>query len=335
MNAKSTEATDLLRRDPAAWPPLRIGVSSCLLGHQVRFDGGHKHDRFLTDTVGQYFEWVPVCPEMEIGLGIPRPTLRLERYADGLHMIMPKTSEDHTDAMRRYARRRVEELAGEDLSGYVLKSRSPSCGMERVKVYPRDGSGGGAKNGQGLFAEALLGRLPLLPIEEEGRINDPRIRENWITRVFAYRRLQELWKARWTIGDLVAFHTAHKYLLLAHSQKDYRALGPLVAAARQVPREELRTAYETRFMAALKRIASPAKHTNVLQHMLGFLKRELVPACRAELLTHIEDYRQGRTPLVVPLTLIAHYVRLLDVEYLKNQVYLEPHPRELFLRNHV
>ncbi len=334
MNAK-LEDTNPMERDAMASTLLRIGVSSCLLGREVRYDGGHKQDRFLTDTMGQYFQWIPVCPEVEIGLGIPRPTLRLERYSDGLHLIMPKTSQDHTDSMRQYARRRVDELADENLSGYVLKSRSPSCGMERVKVYPQDGSGGGAKNGRGLFAEALLDRFPLLPVEEEGRLNDPLIRENWITRVFAYRRLQDLWKPRWSIGDLVAFHTAHKYLLLAHSQKDYRALGPLVAAARQMPREELRSVYETQFMAALKRIASPAKHTNVLQHMLGFFKRDLDPACRAEILTHVEDYRQGRTPLVVPLTLIAHYVRILDITYLKNQVYLQPHPRELSLRNHV
>ena len=314
---------------------LRIGISACLLGQEVRFDGGHKHDRFLTDTMGEYFEWVPVCPEVELGLGIPRPTLRLERHGDEIRMVMPKTLQDHTDAMRKYAKQRVHALAEEDLSGYVLKSRSPSCGMERVKVYPKDGSGGGAKTGVGLFAEALLDRFPILPIEEDGRLNDPRIRENWITRVFAYRRLQGLWKPRWTIGDLVKFHTAHKYLLLAHSEKDYRELGPLVAAAKKMPRDELRTAYENQFMAALKRIASPPKHTNVLQHILGFFKRDLDAASRAELLMHIQDYRQGRTPLVVPLTLIAHYVRILDVDYLQDQVYLQPHPRELALRNHV
>lgn len=319
----------------SVFEPLRIGISACLLGQEVRYDGGHKHDRFLTDTMGEYFEWVPVCPEVEVGLGIPRPTLRLERHGDEIRMVMPKTSQDHTDAMRKYAKQRVRALANEDLSGYVLKSRSPSCGMERVKVYPQEGTGGGAKTGVGLFAEALMDRFPILPVEEEGRLNDPRIRENWITRVFAYRRLQELWKPRWTIGDLVKFHTAHKYLLLAHSEKDYRELGPLVAAAKKMPRDELRTTYENQFMAALKRIASPAKHTNVLQHMLGFFKRDLDAASRAELLMHIQDYRQGRTPLVVPLTLIAHYVRILDVDYLKDQVYLQPHPRELALRNHV
>lgn len=321
--------------DQLAAKPLRIGISSCLLGREVRFDGGHKHDRFLTGTMGEYFEWVAVCPEVEMGLGIPRPTLRLERHGDEIRLIMPKTSQDHTDAMRQYAEGRVNDLAKEDLSGYVLKSRSPSCGMERVKVYPQDGVGGGAKNGRGLFAEALLERFPNLPVEEDGRLNDPRIRENWITRVFAFRRLQELWKPRWSLGDLVAFHTAHKYLLLAHSQKDYRELGRLVATAKQVPRKQLQTTYETQFLAALARIASPAKHTNVLQHILGFFKRDLDDASRNELQAHVEDYRQGRTPLIVPLTLIAHYVRLLDVQFLKDQVYLQPHPRELSLRNHV
>lgn len=334
MNAKTDPANQPTNGQPPK-PPLRIGISSCLLGHEVRFDGGHKHDRFLTATMGQYFEWVSVCPEVEIGLGIPRPTLRLERHGDEIRLIMPKTSQDHTDSMRKYAKRRVDELAGEDLSGYVLKSRSPSCGMERVKVYPKDGVGGGAKTGRGLFAEALLDRFPLLPVEEDGRLNDPRIRENWITRVFAYRRLQDLWKPRWSLGDLVAFHTAHKYLLLAHSQKDYRELGRLVASAKQIPRKELQTAYETQFSDALKRIASPAKHTNVLQHILGFFRKDLDAASRAELLAHIDDYRCGRTPLVVPLTLIAHYVRILDVKFLRDQVYLQPHPRELALRNHV
>lgn len=334
MNSTTDGAVEKPQETPFA-SQLRIGISSCLLGREVRFDGGHKHDRFLTATMGQYFEWVPVCPEVEIGLPIPRPTLRLERRGDDVRLMMPKTSEDHTDSMRQYAIRRVEELSAEDLSGYVLKSRSPSCGMERVKVYPEGGTGGGAKNGRGIFAETLLERFTLLPVEEDGRLNDPRIRENWITRVFAYRRLQELWKPRWTIGQLVAFHTAHKYLLLAHSQKHYRELGRMVADAKQLPREELRQAYQSRFMDGLKRIASPAKHTNVLQHILGFFKRDLDPASRAELFGHIEDYRQGRAPLVVPLTLIAHYVRVLDVKYLQDQVYLQPHPRELALRNHV
>ncbi|NQU36591.1 MAG: DUF1722 domain-containing protein [Actinobacteria bacterium] len=252
--------------DEPSMTPLRIGISACLLGRKVRYDGGHKHDRFLTDTMGEHFQWLPVCPEVEMGLGVPRPTLRLQRHGDEIRMMMQETSQDHTDSMGRYAKRRVDELAKEHLSGFVLKSRSPSCGMERVKVYGQDGAGAAVRNGRGLFAAALLALLPNLPVEEEGRLNDPRLRENWITRVFAYRRLQDLWKPRWSVGDLVAFHRAHKCLLLAHSQSDCRQLERLVDGAERIPRKELRAAYETRFMWALKRFASPAKHTTVLQH---------------------------------------------------------------------
>jgi len=325
------DVTDAANRDE---PPIRVGISACLLGQKVRFDGGHKHDRFLSDTFGRYVEWVPVCPEVEMGLTVPRPTLRLERHGDDVRMVMPKEDRDITRQMRAYAKRRTDKLVDQDLCGFVLKKDSPSCGMERVKVYSQQ-QGPATRNGRGLFAEALLTRLPNLPVEEEGRLNDPRLRENWITRLFAYHRLRGLWSDRWKVGDLVAFHTAHKFLLLAHSPDDYRRLGKLVAEAQGVPRRELRESYEARFMAALKRIATPAKNTNVLQHILGFFKRDLDAASRGELLGHIEDYRNGVVPLVVPLTLVAHYVRLLDVAYLREQIYLNPHPKELSLRNHV
>jgi len=304
--------------------PIRVGISACLLGKKVRFDGGHKQDRFLTDTLGRYFQWVAVCPEVEVGLPVPRPTLRLEMAGDEVRLAMPKEGRDITREMRTWAKRRAAGLEDKDLCGYVLKKDSPSCGMERVKVY-RD-KGPPAKTGRGLFAEALLERLPNLPVEEEGRLHDPRLRENWITRVFAYHRLRGLWQKRWKLGDLVAFHTAHKFVLLAHSPKDYRELGRLVADAKQVPRKELRETYESRFMDALRHIATPARNTNVLEHILGFFKRDLDPASRHELLGHVEDYRGGIVPLVVPLTLVAHYVRLLDVAYLRDQVYLNPHP---------
>ncbi len=314
--------------------PIRVGISSCLLGEKVRFDGGHKHDRFLTDNFGQYVEWVPVCPEVEVGLPTPRPSLRLERHGDEVRMVMPKQQRDLTRQMQAYARRRTARLQDQSLCGYVLKKDSPSCGMERVKIYPKT-EGPAARTGRGLFAEALLRQMPNLPVEEEGRLHDPRLRENWISRVFAYHRLRGLWAGRWKLGDLVAFHTAHKFLLLAHSPADYRTLGRLVAEAKQVSRRELRERYETHFMAGLKRIATPAKNTNVLQHILGFFKRDLDAASRQELLGHIEDYRKGMIPLVVPLTLVAHYVRLLEVPYIEEQVYLNPHPKELALRNHV
>jgi uncharacterized protein YbgA (DUF1722 family)/uncharacterized protein YbbK (DUF523 family) len=313
--------------------PIRIGISACLLGQKVRFDGGHKQDRYLTDTLGEYFGWVPVCPEVEIGLPTPRPTIRLESLDDEVRMVIAKEDRDLTGEMRRYAKSRVAALAKDQLSGYVLKKNSPSCGMERVRVY-RD-KGPPSRNGRGLFAEALLARFPNLPVEEEGRLHDPRLRENWVTRVFAYHRLRSLWSKRWTIGDLVRFHTAQKFLLLAHSPQDYRELGRLVAAAKTYDRRELRATYEAQTMAGLSKIATPAKNTNVLQHILGFFKKDLDKAARQELLDHILDYRRGLVPLVVPLTLITHHVRLLGVEYLQDQVYLRPHPKELALRNHV
>jgi uncharacterized protein YbgA (DUF1722 family)/uncharacterized protein YbbK (DUF523 family) len=312
---------------------IRIGISSCLLGQPVRFDGGHKRDRYLTDTLGQYFQWVPVCPEVELGLGTPRETIRLVQFDDAVRLTATKTGEDITRSMQSFARRRVGDLGDERLSGYILKSRSPSCGMERVKVYQPKGP---ARNtGRGLFAEALMERFPNLPVEEEGRLCDPRLRENWIDRVFAYHALSGLWTRRWTVGHLVRFHTRHKLVLLAHSPEAYGRLGRLVAEAKRVPRAELRSRYETEFMAAMKKIATIKKNTNVLQHMLGYFKRDLDAASRHELLSLIEDYRREIVPLIVPLTLIKYFVRILDVSYLQDQAYLSPHPRELALRNHV
>lgn len=319
--------------DCASDETIRVGVSSCLLGQEVRFDGGHKRDRYLTDTLADYFEWVPVCPEVEIGLGTPRETIHLVQLADDVRLRSTKNEGDLTDRMRSYARRRVKELDQEDLDGYILKKGSPSCGMERVKVYQARGPA--KRTGVGLFAEALLVRHPDLPVEEEGRLCDPRLRENWVERVFAYHALKRLWRNRWTVGELVRFHTCYKFLLLAHSEKEYRQLGRIVAQAKSLPRKEVRSEYSRQFMLAMKKISTVRKHVNVLQHMLGFFKKQLDPAPRAELLSHIEDYRQGHVPLVVPLTLMRHYVRLLDVEYLRNQVYLNPHPKELALRNHV
>jgi uncharacterized protein YbgA (DUF1722 family)/uncharacterized protein YbbK (DUF523 family) len=313
--------------------PLRIGISACLLGEKVRYDGGHKRDTYLVETFGQYVEWVPVCPEVEMGLGTPRDTLRLVRIGNDVHMIMPKTGVDHTEGMRAYAARRVRELAGEDLCGYILKKGSPSCGMERVRVF--DAHGVPAKSARGLFADALLLHFPHLPVEEEGRLSDPHLRENFIERVFAYARLRQLFSGHWKIGDLVAFQTAHKLLLMAHSPRAYQSLGRLVAEAKSTPRAELRKRYEAEFMAALGETATTRRHSNVLQHMAGYFSKQLDPGARQELQSVIEDYRSGLIPLVVPLTFIGHYVRIYDVAYLRGQVYLEPHPKELMLRNHV
>jgi uncharacterized protein YbgA (DUF1722 family)/uncharacterized protein YbbK (DUF523 family) len=317
----------------AAARPIRIGISACLLGERVRYDGGHKRDAYLVETFGRYVEWVPVCPEVEMGLGTPRETLRLVRIGDGIRLVMPKTGVDHTEAMHAYGSRRIAELAEEDLCGYILKKDSPSCGMERVRVF--DAHGVPAKSGRGLFAEALLKYFPHLPVEEEGRLTDPRLRENFVERVFAYRRLRTLFAGRWKVGELVAFHTAHKMLLMAHSPKAYENLGRLVAGAKAVPRAELRERYEAEFMRALGEIATTKRQANVLLHILGYFRKQLDDDSRGELLAVIEDYRRGLVPLIVPITLIRHYVRRFDVAYLRGQIYLEPHPKELMLRNHV
>jgi len=313
--------------------PLRIGVSSCLLGEKVRFNGGHCRDSFLTDVFGPYVEWLPVCPEVEIGMGVPRPSVRLVRDGDEISMVDPKSGTDFTQAMRRYSARRAAGLGTEALRGYVLKKDSPSCGMERVKIY--DANKVPARNGRGLFAQALKERFPNLPVEEEGRLKDPRLRENFIERIFAYDRLQTLFAHRWTTAQLVDFHTAHKLQLMAHHVTAMRDLGRMVAAAKEMDRTQLRTDYGRIFMHALQRIATVKRHTNVLQHICGYFKRELDDASKRELAAVIEDYRRGLIPLIVPITLIRHYVRRFEVQYLQQQHYLEPHPKELMLRNHV
>jgi uncharacterized protein YbgA (DUF1722 family)/uncharacterized protein YbbK (DUF523 family) len=311
---------------------LRLGISSCLLGNEVRYDGGHKRDRFLTDELGRFVEWVPVCPEVEAGLGTPRETLRL--VSDGTDTrLLTKSGSDTTEVLERFSKRRVAALRKLDLSGYILKRDSPSCGMERVRVYSEHGMP--RRNGRGLFAEALIEALPLLPIEEEGRLNDAVLRENFIERIFAYRRMRDLFEGRWRMGDLVAFQTAHKIQIMSHSPKAYRELGRLVGQGKGTPRAELRDRYQEEFMAALAHRATPRRHVNAMHHMLGFFRKDLDAPSRHELLGLIEDYRNGIVPLIVPLTLIGHHVRRLDVEYLRGQRYLEPHPRELMLRNRV
>jgi uncharacterized protein YbgA (DUF1722 family)/uncharacterized protein YbbK (DUF523 family) len=326
----------MARRLYASDEPIRIGVSSCLLGAKVRFDGGHKRSDFLVDTLGSFVEFVPVCPEVEFGLGVPRETLRLVRdrnNARGTRLIANDTGIDHTDKMNSYAERRVIGLGHERLSGYVLKKNSPSCGMERVRIY--GSSGVPTRNGSGLFASALMRRYPSLPVEEEGRLNDPHLRENFVERVFAYRRLRSFFSSRWTLGGLVQFHTIHKLTLMAHSPKAYGELGRFVAGAKRVARNQVSERYELAFMEALKKLATTARHTNVLHHMLGYLRPHLDRDSRDELVTLIDDYRRGLVPLIVPIALFRHYVRKFDIAYLREQVYLEPHPKELMLRNHV
>jgi uncharacterized protein YbgA (DUF1722 family)/uncharacterized protein YbbK (DUF523 family) len=312
---------------------IRIGISACLLGEPVRFDGGHKRDPFLVETLGRFVEWVQVCPEVESGLDAPRESMRLVRAGGQIRLVTNRTAVDHTTRMLGYARRRAAELADDDLCGFVFKKDSPTCGVHRVKVY--EGGGAPEKSGQGLFAAAMVARFPLLPVEEEGRLNDPRLRDNFVERVFAYRRLKTLFAGRWSMGDVVRFHTAHKLTLMAHKQVAYRDLGRLVASGKTMPRRAFQERYAAECMTALSAMATPRRHANVLQHMLGYFKQALDRDDRAELLSLIEDHAAGRVPLVVPLTLFAHHIRRCGVTYLAEQVYLRPHPVELMLRNHV
>lgn len=312
---------------------IRIGVSSCLLGNEVRFDGGHKRNEFVTDIFGKFVEFVPVCPEVEIGMGTPRESIALHREDGEVKLLGNKSGTDFSSKMQPYAEKRTNALGAEDLSGYILKKDSPSCGMARVRVYAENGMP--SRNGVGMFASALMRRYPNLPVEEEGRLTDPKLRENFVERVFAYKRLQDFFAERWTQGGLIAFHTAHKLVLLAHSPNAYRGLGRYVAEAKKIPRAEFRDDYESRFMAALKKLATPPRHVNVMQHMLGYFREHLDDVARRELADVVNDYARGLVPLIVPLTLIRHYVRRFEIEYLAGQVYLNPHPKELMLLNHV
>jgi uncharacterized protein YbgA (DUF1722 family)/uncharacterized protein YbbK (DUF523 family) len=313
--------------------PLRLGISRCLLGDEVRFDGGHKRDNFLTDVFGRYVEWVPVCPEVEAGLGTPREAMRLVGDPRHPRLVTIKSKHDRTEALETMTENRLDLLKELDLSGYVFKRGSPSCGVERVRVYTEHGMP--SHNGVGIFARAFIERFSLIPVEEEGRLCDAPLRENFIERVFCYRRYQDLLQNGVTRQAVVRFHTIHKYLLLSHSQQHYQILGRLVGQAERHRPKELALKYGELFMKALAVKATVRKHVNVLQHILGYFKDRLGDQEKAELLGVIGDYHHGLTPLIVPLTLIKHYVQIFDVGYIRDQVYLNPHPKELMLRNHV
>jgi len=312
---------------------IKIGISSCLLGNAVRYDGGHKLDRFLRDTLGQYVAYVPVCPEAECGMGIPREAMRLEGQADSPRLVTRQTRVDKTEMMVRWAQKRVAELEGENLCGFIFKSDSPSSGMERVKVY--DEKSMPAKTGVGIFARIFMEYFPLLPVEEEGRLHDTQLRENFIERIFTLQRWRAIRKMKSGRSALVDFHTRHKLLLLSHSTKLYQAMGKLVAAQKAFSAEDLFSQYETLLMEALKLKTTPKRNVNVLQHMMGYFKEQLSGDEKKELLEILDHYSKGFLPLIVPLTLIGHYVRKYDQPYLRDQIYLNPHPLELQLRNHV
>jgi uncharacterized protein YbgA (DUF1722 family)/uncharacterized protein YbbK (DUF523 family) len=329
-NPKTTEPSWRAWHDEK---PIRLGISSCLLGAKVRFDGGHKRDRYLTDVLGEWFDWVPVCPELDIGLGVPRPTIRLVAGEDGPRLVEPKSGDDLTEKMEVYSKEKIDALMAKDLDGYILKRASPSCGMERVKVFGKGGMP--SKDGVGIFARVLLEKWPNLPVEEEGRLSDPVLRERFIEHVFCRHRWRTLVRRGLSRRRLVEFHTAHKLVLRAHNETGYRRLGRIVASAGKIPDEELYRSYEDEFHQVLQTRATRKRHSNVLYHALGYLKEAIDPFEKQEAVGLIEDYRKELVPLVVPITLLRHHVAKHDIPYLKGQLYLEPHPRELMLRNRV
>ena len=312
---------------------IRLGISTCLLGENVRYNGGHSLDRFLRDTLSKYVEYMPVCPEVECGFGIPRETLRLIGDPKEPRLVTSHTGIDHTERMKAWAGKRVAELANENLCGFIFKSDSPSSGMERVKVY--DEKGVPRKISMGVFARIFIEHFPLTPVEEEGRLHDPVLRENFIERIFTYRRYREIMAGENHIGSLVNFHSSNKLLLMAHSPKQLQHMGHLVANAKKLPTKDFIIEYEKLLMETMAIKPSTAKHTNVLQHVMGYFKKTLSADEKQELLEVIDEYRKGLIPLIVPVTLLIHYVRKFNEPYLKEQTYLSPHPLELQLRNHV
>jgi uncharacterized protein YbgA (DUF1722 family)/uncharacterized protein YbbK (DUF523 family) len=309
--------------------PLRIGISACLLGENVRFDGGNKRDPFINELLGKYFEWAPVCPEVEVGMGVPREAVQLAGRIEAPRMLGVRSRNDWTSKMQDFAKMRCSRLQDLHLSGFVFKSRSPSCGIDRIPVYNSQKIP--VKKGHGLFSKIFTETFPLVPVEDEGRLNDSRIRENFIVRVFAYGRLQQMLELPFSRSNFIRFHTIHKYLLLSHSPKHYSLLGRIAARPDKPALQE----YAPLFMAALGIKSTVKKNVNVLLHILGYLKNQLALPEKADLLDVIGQYGKELVPLIVPITLLKHYVKKFDIQYIKNQVYLDPHPRELMLRNHV
>ena len=311
---------------------IRMGVSACLLGQQVRYDGGHKHDRYITDILGEYLEFVPVCPEVEAGFPIPRETFRLVGDPENPRLVTSRSNVDHTERMLAWAEKRVAELEKENLCGFIFKSDSPNSGLSRVKVY--NAKGMAEKKGVGLFARAFTQHFPLLPVEEEGRLNDAKLRETFIEQIFTLKRWRETMASGRSMKNLVDFHTRHKLLVLSHSPAHAKRMGKLVAEGKQMPIGEVTTHYERLLIETLRLKTTVKKNMNVLEHILGYFKAQLSADEKQEVLEIFDRYRREFVPLIVPVTLLNHYVRKFDQPYLKQQVYLNPHPIALKLRNH-
>lgn len=310
---------------------IKIGISSCLLGEPVRYDGGHKLDHYLKNTLGQFVEWISVCPEVESGLSVPREAMRLIKFGNEVRIVTINTKKDYTEQILKWSEEKLKSLEKLNISGFIFKSRSPSSGLMSAKIYSENGKLLG--KGQGIFAKAFVNYFPEIPVEEDGRLQNPLLRENFIERVFIYSMWQELKNSNMNYKKLIEFHTKIKLTLMAHSSKHYTELGRLVAEGKKD--KDIFNKYFSKLMEGLTLKATISKNTNVLYHIIGYFKKLLTSDEKKELLEIIENYRKGYIPLIVPITMINHYVKKYRIEYLLNQYYLNPHPVELMLRNHV
>ncbi|OBT09512.1 hypothetical protein A9264_14675 [Vibrio sp. UCD-FRSSP16_10] len=309
---------------------MQIGISACVLGEEVRFDGGHKSSKFVTKELSPFFQFIPVCPEVGIGMSVPRPAIRLISDDERIALVETKDqTQDYTASMQTYSENKVNELQGQSLCGYIVCAKSPTCGMERVKVYA---NGWASTDGVGLYTRELMTKMPWLPVEEDGRLNDPVLKENFISRVFSLRDFYDCMGEHATPRKIIAFHSRYKLTLMAHDPSAYKALGQLVAKVASYEADEFFQLYRLKLMQALTTRATRKNNTNVLMHIQGYFKKWLSSQERQDLRQVIDEYRQGLLPLLSPMTLIKHYLSLYPDEYLASQKFLDPHPQELRLR---
>lgn len=309
-----------------------VGISSCLLGNQVRHDGGHKNNDYCTDTLSTVFEFMPICPELEAGMGVPRPAIQLIQTDTGIRAIAPKTGQDFTDGLRSVLDSHQNDIS--QMSGYIFIHKSPSCGVFRSRIYNSD-SEIVKQNGRGVYAHDLISRFPLLPVEEADRLNDARLRENFLLRVYAYHAWQQLNGNAIQKKDVIEFYTQYKYIMLAHSRRYYKEIGALLAKVNDIEIEELKNRFINLFMSGLANLASRGTHANTLFHIQGYLKNNLDKAETASLTELIQSYRQSQVPLITPITLIKHHLQKYPDAYLAKQKYFEPYPYHLGLRSNI
>jgi uncharacterized protein YbgA (DUF1722 family)/uncharacterized protein YbbK (DUF523 family) len=306
-----------------------VGISSCLIGEKVRFDGGHKQNRYIIDTLGQYFDFRPFCPEMAIGLGVPRDTIRLVEFDGGIEAVGVK-NQQHNVTRELVDIAEAQKSWHQEIFGYIVKKDSPSCGMERVKVWGKDQA---QRRGTGLYTATMMRNFAELPVEEEGRLGDPLLRENFVQRVYIHKRWRDMLESGLDWASLTEFHARHKLILFSHSQELGRQLGRELSEAHKEPVDDYAPRYLAQLMKILKKTARRSNHVNVLEHIRGYLKDSLDTDDKAELTQSIENYRLGLLPLIVPITLLRHHFRKTPNEYIERSYYMRPHPDELMLLN--